>query len=237
MSSPIASRAALVSSGSSGKRPSSPTAASSPLAKKVQKVQETDADAFDEDFVFDEEAFIESTIEAERARSSSSQASSSQGKSGSAGATLKTTKAAIPTPAPAKSTPSTITQKPTTATSLSHGDPRIEEETLDPEWYHRLRVEIEKPYFKSLKSFLKDETSAGRTTYPPASLIHSWSRMTPLSTVKVVVVGQDPYHGPGQACGHSFSVPKGVPVPGSLRNIYKELTTEYGSSFKAPSHG
>lgn len=70
-----------------------------------------------------------------------------------------------------------------------------------------------------------------------AHLIHSWSRLTPLHTVKVVVVGQDPYHGPKQACGHSFSVQKGVAVPASLKNIYKELSTEYGDQFQQPKHG
>ncbi|UZJ52635.1 hypothetical protein CBS101457_001955 [Exobasidium rhododendri] len=229
MSSSSPAHSALISSGSA-KRPASPSISSSPVSKKVAKVQE-EVDAFDEDLAFDEEALIEATMEAEEraGNTQSSQAASSQGKVGGEGAIPKATNGSnvkSETPA-AKQTP----------TSLTHGDARIEEETLDSEWYNRLKVEIVKPYFGKLKSFLREETSAGRTTYPPANLIHSWSRMTPLSTVKVVVVGQDPYHGPGQACGHSFSVPKGVPVPGSLRNIYKELTTEYGASFKAPNHG
>jgi uracil-DNA glycosylase len=77
--------------------------------------------------------------------------------------------------------------------------------------------------------------------YPPEHLIHSWSTVTPLARVKVVIVGQDPYHGPGQACGHSFSVPKGVAVPGSLKNIYKELSQEFppggDAGFTPPKHG
>jgi len=184
-------------------------------------------EAFDEDFGFDEEALIEATMEAEEREreKKSSQSVSSQAKSSNGTTPKKATDSPKLRPA--------IPPK----TVLTHGDPRIEEETMDQEWYNRLKGEMEKPYFTKLKSFLKEETTAGRVTYPPANLIHSWSRMTPLSTVKVVVVGQDPYHGPGQACGHSFSVPKGVPVPGSLRNIYKELTTEYGTSFKAPNHG
>ncbi|KDN53335.1 uracil-DNA glycosylase [Tilletiaria anomala UBC 951] len=108
---------------------------------------------------------------------------------------------------------------------------------MDPEWFARLENEMKKDYFKKLKSFLKAEQAAQKKIYPPEHLIHSWSREAPLHKVKVVVLGQDPYHGPGQACGHSFSVPKGVAVPGSLKNIYKELASEYPGAFAPPKHG
>lgn len=108
---------------------------------------------------------------------------------------------------------------------------------MSPTWLSILRPEMEKPYFKTLKAFLAAEDKAGKKTYPPRELIYSWSRLVPSpSHVRVVVVGQDPYHGPNQACGLSFSVPKGIPTPPSLKNIYKELASEY-SGFKAPNHG
>lgn len=115
----------------------------------------------------------------------------------------------------------------------------LERQTMSPAWFELLRPEMQKPYFSTtLKSFLASEDKAGKKTYPPRELIYSWSRLVPSPQhVRVVVVGQDPYHGPNQACGLSFSVPKGVPVPPSLRNMYKELTTEYPGSFRAPNHG
>lgn len=113
----------------------------------------------------------------------------------------------------------------------------LERETMAADWFQRLEPEMKKPYFVELKRFLAGENAARRVTFPPPHLVHSWSRLTPIEQVKVVVVGQDPYHGSGQACGLSFSVPKGVPVPPSLKNIYKELATEYPGQFKAPSHG
>ena len=72
---------------------------------------------------------------------------------------------------------------------------------MDPLWFSRLEPEMHKPTFRSLKNFLGAEKKQRQTVYPPETLIHSWSRLTPLDRVKVVVVGQDPYHGPGQACG------------------------------------
>lgn len=98
---------------------------------------------------------------------------------------------------------------------------------------------MEKPYFSStLKTFLAAEDRAGKKTYPPRELIYSWSRLVPSPRhVRIVVVGQDPYHGPGQACGLSFSVPKGIATPPSLKNIYKELATEYPGTFRPPNHG
>ncbi|WFD21836.1 uracil-DNA glycosylase [Malassezia equina] len=112
----------------------------------------------------------------------------------------------------------------------------LERSTMGKAWFDRLEPAMRQDSFARLKAFLDAEKRAGKTIYPPANLIHSWSRTTPLEKVKVVIVGQDPYHQPGQACGHSFSVPVGKAVPASLQNIYKELKAEF-PDFQRPSHG
>ncbi|PKI85432.1 hypothetical protein MVES_000443 [Malassezia vespertilionis] len=112
----------------------------------------------------------------------------------------------------------------------------LERATMNKAWFDRLEPAMREPTFLKLKQFLDAEKRGGKTIYPPPHLIHSWSRTTPLEEVKVVIVGQDPYHQPGQACGHSFSVPKGKAVPASLQNIYKELRAEY-PEFVPPKHG
>lgn len=112
----------------------------------------------------------------------------------------------------------------------------LERTTMGKAWFDRLEPAMRQDSFARLKAFLDAEKKAGKTIYPPAHLIHSWSRTTPLEKVKVVIVGQDPYHQPGQACGHSFSVPKGKAVPASLQNIYKELKAEF-PDFHPPPHG
>ena len=94
---------------------------------------------------------------------------------------------------------------------------------LEPGWKQALRDEFEKPYMASLREFLRQEHAAGKEIYPPGPLILNALNLTPLDGVKVVILGQDPYHGPGQAHGLCFSVQAGVPVPPSLVNIYKEL--------------
>ncbi|WFD25546.1 uracil-DNA glycosylase [Malassezia nana] len=112
----------------------------------------------------------------------------------------------------------------------------LERTTMGKAWFDRLEPAMRQDSFARLKAFLDAEKKAGKTIYPPAHLIHSWSRTTPLEKIKVVIVGQDPYHQPGQACGHSFSVPMGKAVPASLQNIYKELKAEF-PDFHPPSHG
>ncbi|WFC98520.1 uracil-DNA glycosylase [Malassezia yamatoensis] len=112
----------------------------------------------------------------------------------------------------------------------------LERTTMNKEWFDRLEPAMHKDTFTKLKQFLDAEKRSGKTIYPPAQLIHSWSRTTPLESVKVVILGQDPYHQPGQACGHSFSVPMGKAVPASLQNIYKELKAEF-PRFVPPKHG
>lgn len=100
-------------------------------------------------------------------------------------------------------------------------DVRIEES-----WKRVLAPEFEKPYFQDLVARLHQEKREGRTIYPPGPLIFNAFNLTPFDRVRVVIIGQDPYHGPGQAEGLSFSVPHGVPVPPSLVNIYHEIETD-----------
>jgi len=97
------------------------------------------------------------------------------------------------------------------------------EQTMGEDWYEALEGEFSKQYFKGIKNFLIAETRRKRVIYPPTKDIYSWSRLTPLADVKVIIVGQDPYHGPNQAHGLSFSVLPPTRPPPSLVNIYKEL--------------
>ena len=97
---------------------------------------------------------------------------------------------------------------------------------LEPSWLAVLVNEFEKDHMLKLKQFLKEEKDAGHTIYPKSSNIFAALNITPFDKVKVVILGQDPYHGPNQAHGLSFSVQKGVQVPPSLQNIYKELATD-----------
>ncbi len=99
--------------------------------------------------------------------------------------------------------------------------------TMDEGWKAVLQLEFEKEYFRKLKQFLVVER-AHNVVYPPGPLIFSAFNFTPFNEVKVVILGQDPYHGPGQAHGLSFSVPTGVPKPPSLLNMFKELKADLG---------
>ncbi len=99
---------------------------------------------------------------------------------------------------------------------------------IEQTWKNALASEFEKPYFASLVRFLHAERQAGRRVFPPGSQIFRAFELTPVQQVKVVILGQDPYHGPGQAHGLSFSVPEGVQAPPSLKNIFKEIETDLG---------
>lgn len=103
-------------------------------------------------------------------------------------------------------------------------------------WKPRLQAEFDKPYFDALRQFLKQEKAAGKQIFPPGSQIFAAFDYTSFEEVKVVILGQDPYHGIGQAHGLCFSVNKGIAVPPSLQNIYKELATDI-SGFSVPNHG
>ena len=99
---------------------------------------------------------------------------------------------------------------------------------IEESWKRVLAPEFEKPYFQELARQLHREKKEGRTIYPPGPLIFNAFNLTPFDKVKVVIIGQDPYHGPGQAEGLSFSVPHGIPLPPSLVNIYHEIETDLG---------
>lgn len=99
---------------------------------------------------------------------------------------------------------------------------------IEESWKNALAGEFGKPYFESLVRFLHKEKAEGRKIYPPGSQIFRAFELTPVDKVKVVILGQDPYHGPGQAHGLSFSVSAGVPAPPSLKNIFKEIESDLG---------
>ena len=106
---------------------------------------------------------------------------------------------------------------------------------IEKSWHEKLKNEIEQPYIQELKNFLEREKHEGKIVYPPEPLVFNSFLQTPFDKVKAVVVGQDPYHGAGQAHGLSFSVPKGVSPPPSLKNIFKELQSDVG--IPTPPHG
>lgn len=105
---------------------------------------------------------------------------------------------------------------------------------IEKSWQEVLQPEFDKPYFESLVGFVKQEY-ASRTIFPPAGQIFNAFNTCPFNNVKVVILGQDPYHGPGQAHGLCFSVNDGIPFPPSLQNIFKEITSDLG--IPAPKTG
>jgi len=107
---------------------------------------------------------------------------------------------------------------------------------LEESWKEVLEAEFDKEYMIKLRSFLQSQQEQKRLIYPGNGLIFNAFEHTPFNKVKVVIIGQDPYHGANQAHGLSFSVQKGVPIPPSLQNIFKELQAEY-PDFQFPKHG
>lgn len=99
---------------------------------------------------------------------------------------------------------------------------------IEESWKEALQSEFDKPYFASLVQYLHKEKAEGRQVFPPGKDIFKAFELTPVDKVKVVILGQDPYHGYGQAMGLSFSVPAGVPAPPSLKNIFKEIESDLG---------
>ncbi len=106
--------------------------------------------------------------------------------------------------------------------------PYMSQLKLDPSWVEHIGDEFSKPYMVELKRFLAAEIKAGKNIFPQPSNFFAAMNSTPFDRVKVVIIGQDPYHGPGQAHGLSFSVPRGVAKPPSLQNIFKELNSDLG---------
>ena len=107
---------------------------------------------------------------------------------------------------------------------------------IEESWKEALAGEFEKDYFRELVSELHREKAAGTVIYPPGPLIFNAFDKTPLPSLKVVILGQDPYHNPGEAMGLSFSVPDGVRIPPSLRNIFKEIESDLGIRMSGSSN-
>jgi uracil-DNA glycosylase len=112
---------------------------------------------------------------------------------------------------------------------------QAKEVQIEKGWKKVLRDEFEKEYFDKIKEFLVDEFTENKIVYPPGKLIFNAFNLTSFDNLKVVIIGQDPYHGPGQAMGLCFSVPKNIAVPASLKRIYKELKEDVG--IEVPNHG
>ncbi|RDW74739.1 uracil-DNA glycosylase [Aspergillus mulundensis] len=114
---------------------------------------------------------------------------------------------------------------------------QLEIDTMDESWLAHLKEEIVRPEFLALKRFLQKEKQSGAKIFPPEEDVYSWSRHTPLHKVKVVIVGQDPYHNHNQAHGLAFSVRPPTPAPPSLVNIYNAIKNDYPSFLSPPNKG
>lgn len=117
---------------------------------------------------------------------------------------------------------------------VAAGEDRVR---LHPSWKARLNEVLGSPAMRALGDFLRAEKRAGRTVFPPGEQIFAALDRTPFESVRAVILGQDPYHGPGQAHGLSFSVPPGVPVPPSLQNIFAEIERDPELRLPRPRHG
>lgn len=118
---------------------------------------------------------------------------------------------------------------------IAHTKQGSRESRLENSWREKLQDDFDSEYMYQLRDYLREQRALGKTIYPAADEIFAALNATPFDAVKVVILGQDPYHGPGQAHGLCFSVRQGVPVPPSLRNIYKELAADV--KFVPPQHG
>ncbi|EPN1533182.1 uracil-DNA glycosylase [Campylobacter upsaliensis] len=112
---------------------------------------------------------------------------------------------------------------------------KLDKIKMNADWLEFLEEEFKKPYFLDIKRQYIETLKAGKNIYPPANLTFNAFNLTPLNSLKIVLLGQDPYHKQNQAMGLSFSVPKGVQIPPSLRNIFKELNADLG--VKIPQNG
>jgi len=114
---------------------------------------------------------------------------------------------------------------------------QLEIDTMDESWLAQLKDDITTTEFLNLKKFLKQETANKRKWFPPAEDVYSWSRHTPFHKIKVVIIGQDPYHNDNQAHGMAFSVRPPTPAPPSLKNMYKALKKDYPTFVEPPNRG
>lgn len=123
------------------------------------------------------------------------------------------------------------------ASALAGGKafPEFSQLLIDESWLEVLREEMQKQYMEKLYQFVLEEAGGKFPIYPPPAKVFNAFNTCPFNSVKVVILGQDPYHGPGQAMGLSFSVPEGIRIPPSLVNMYKEIKSDVGGSI--PSHG
>lgn len=127
---------------------------------------------------------------------------------------------------------------PTNQSPMNQASVRVDPEqvAIESGWKSALYSEFSAPYFAKIKQHLLEAKNAGKVIYPPGKLIFNAFDRTPFDQVRVVIIGQDPYHRRGQAMGLSFSVPQGITVPPSLKNIYKELVRSI-EGFHIPNHG
>merc|ERR1739848_314601 len=115
--------------------------------------------------------------------------------------------------------------------------PHVLHENIGTSWFPALQPEFEKPYFEKLNDFLNSERNSSVRIFPPHDQVWSWTHHFKIQDTKVVILGQDPYHGPSQAHGLCFSVQRPVPPPPSLKNMYKELEADIEGFAPAPKHG
>jgi uracil-DNA glycosylase len=120
---------------------------------------------------------------------------------------------------------------------MSEAEPAAERVRLHPSWKTRLAPVLSSPGMQALGEFLRAEKRAGRTVYPAGADMFAALDRTPFESVRAVILGQDPYHGPGQAHGLSFSVPPGVPPPPSLQNVFAEIERDPELTVRRPGHG
>ncbi len=112
---------------------------------------------------------------------------------------------------------------------------KVQNVQIEESWKRVLADEFQQPYFAAIKAFLVQEKKAGKVIYPPGPLIFNAFNTTPFDQVRVVILGQDPYHNPGEAMGLCFSVPRGIKVPPSLVNVFREIERDLG--LPVPKHG
>jgi uracil-DNA glycosylase len=128
-----------------------------------------------------------------------------------------------------------VKEVPATRNHSGEYDDILPISSIHDSWLPFFQQEFAKPYFRQLAEFLRKEHNSGAKIFPPAQDVFSWASLCPVTSVKVVILGQDPYHDDGQAHGLAFSVRKGVRPPPSLQNIWKELAVDIGTG--KPSHG